>query len=142
MEGVPRHRVVIHRARSLSLVASRRARWLTHPADYPTPRPAALPVDATLVWDARIPLRRSDPHAEPVFEAGKQVNVALAAPAFDRLRLDPGVPLSFWRTLGRPRRSARPPAQSRTGSRSAAGSGATTRITGWRRGRRSPRGRT
>ena len=57
---------------------------------------------AVLQHEVRAALARADAHADPALEAGKRANVALAARAFDGLALEPGRPLSFWRTLGRP----------------------------------------
>jgi vancomycin resistance protein VanW len=51
-------------------------------------------------------LYRLAPDVDPILEAGKRRNVALAAPAFDGLVLSPQQPLSFWRTLGRVRAEA------------------------------------
>jgi len=63
--------------------------------------PVLHPAVPHLAYERRIPIARADAHAEPVLEAGKRRNVALAAPRFDGLYLAPDRPLSFWRTLGR-----------------------------------------
>jgi vancomycin resistance protein VanW len=54
------------------------------------------------VYDALVPVARADADADPRFEEGKRVNLALAAPCFDGLLVAPDRPLSFCRTLGRP----------------------------------------
>lgn len=84
------------------LQAERLLRWAAQPARWPAPQvgsdAAAFP---HLVWERRLPLRRSDGAEIAVLEEGKRVNLALAAPAFDGLVLSAARPLSFWRTLGR-----------------------------------------
>jgi vancomycin resistance protein VanW len=77
--------------------------WATSPARWPSPRLAAADRDWVEVYDARIPIASAD--ADPRFEAGKRVNIALAAPRFDGLLLRPDRPLSFCRALGRPTRA-------------------------------------
>jgi vancomycin resistance protein VanW len=52
------------------------------------------------VLEERLAIARDDPHAHPVFERGKRLNIALAATAFDRLELRDDRVFSFWRTLG------------------------------------------
>lgn len=49
----------------------------------------------------RVSLVSDDEDVDPRLEAGKRVNVSLAAPCFDGLALGPDAPLSFWRQLGR-----------------------------------------
>jgi vancomycin resistance protein VanW len=78
---------------------------VTHPSRFPTVVQADRGTAGVLLHEQRLALRRSDTGADPIFEEGKRVNVALAAPAFDGVQLQPGVPFSFWRTLGAPRRS-------------------------------------
>lgn len=90
------------RVKTNLLRGARLASWVAQPARFPPPTHA--PAGARLgvvVAEERVSLRRTDASAEPLFEEGKRVNVALAAPAFDGLRLGPDRPLSFWRTLGR-----------------------------------------
>jgi vancomycin resistance protein VanW len=53
------------------------------------------------VYHQRVAIGRTDAHADPLLEAGKRRNVALAAPHFNGLYLAPDRPLSFWRALGR-----------------------------------------
>lgn len=88
-------------AKTQLLRARRLAGWLGEGSAYP--RPALAPAGAfeVLLAEERVPLRRTDEAAEPLFEEGKRVNLALAAPAFDGLLLGPERPLSFWRSLGR-----------------------------------------
>lgn len=84
------------------LRAARLASWAAEPGAYPAPVLARAGAhDAVLLAEHRVPLGRTDDAAEPLFEEGKRVNLALAAPAFDGLLLGPDRPLSFWRTLGR-----------------------------------------
>lgn len=52
-------------------------------------------------YNVRVPIGRTDSAADPHFEAGKTLNLKLAAPAFDGLVFEPGRELSFWRVLGR-----------------------------------------
>lgn len=87
-------KVTFHRAR-------RRCLWTLRPEEFPQPvlgDPRRYPV---LLQTRRVALRRQDPDAHPLLESGKIANVALAAPCFDGLQLGPGLPLSFWRALGR-----------------------------------------
>lgn len=81
---------------------ARLASWVADPADFPSPAhaPPGCRFDA-VVAEERVSLHRTDAAAEPLFEEGKRLNLALAAPAFDGLYLAPDRPLSFWRALGR-----------------------------------------
>ncbi len=54
-----------------------------------------------LLYSCAIPLRRDDPGVDPLLDAGKRHNIALAAPYFDGLVVTPDGPFSFWRSLGR-----------------------------------------
>jgi vancomycin resistance protein VanW len=94
--------VLDRRARVGLLSLARRADWRLRPARYRVPHLAgpAEPTFAFLVYEKTLPIRRDDPQAHPLLEAGKATNLALAAPAFDGLLLEPARPLSFWRTLG------------------------------------------
>jgi vancomycin resistance protein VanW len=94
-------RAVRRRARE----ASRLARWIVEPRAFPPPEiaPPGGPFRHR-VYEARIRIARAA--ADPVLEAGKRANVALAAPAFDGVVLAPSRPLSFWRALGRPAEEA------------------------------------
>lgn len=82
--------------------AARLAGWAVRQTRWPAPRYAAIdqrfdhPLEPVI-----LSARRLDADTTPLFEAGKQHNLALAAPAFDGLVLGPGQSLSFWRTLGR-----------------------------------------
>jgi vancomycin resistance protein VanW len=104
-DGVARSRVIVRHARARWLIATRRAAWLTRPAQFPRAVDADPSRFPSLLHEQRMPMRRSDADANPLFEDGKCINVALAAPALDGIRLDPGVTFSFWRTVGPPRRS-------------------------------------
>lgn len=86
------------RAKMAALSARRLVAWQTRTEHFPAPVVASRPL-AHVLFSSRIPLHRADAH--PVFEAGKKHNLALAAPSFDGLLLEPGRPFSFWRTLGR-----------------------------------------
>lgn len=94
--------VLDRRARVGLLSLARLADWRVRAARYRVPRLAgpAEPTFPFLVHERIIPIGREDRHAHPLLEAGKATNLALAAPAFDGLLLEPGRPLSFWRTLG------------------------------------------
>jgi vancomycin resistance protein VanW len=100
--GVARRRVLARRARARSLAAERRVAWATRPGHFPRPSLAG-PAEAYphVVHETAVPLQRAD--GDPILEAGKRVNVALAATRLDGLALDPGRPLSFWRAVGRVR---------------------------------------
>jgi vancomycin resistance protein VanW len=97
-----RMQVLDRRARLAVRQAERLWAWALRPGAWPTPalsaRPDELPV---LLTELRQPIGRSHAAAQPLFEAGKRHNVALAAPFFDGLEIAPERPLSFWRTLGR-----------------------------------------
>jgi vancomycin resistance protein VanW len=84
------------------LRARRLALWRARPGDFPSPRlaPGAMRFPHRVAQIA-IPIFRADAAADPVLERGKQQNLALAAPSFDGLLIEPARPLSFWRTLGR-----------------------------------------
>ncbi|MDP3502265.1 MAG: VanW family protein [Myxococcales bacterium] len=86
------------RTKMAVLSARRLVAWQTRTEHFPAPIVASQPL-AHVLFSTRIPLHRADAH--PVFEAGKKHNLALAAPSFDGLLLEPGRPFSFWRTLGR-----------------------------------------
>lgn len=90
------------RVKTNLLRGARLASWAADPAAFPPPAhaPPGCRFDA-LVVEERVSLHRTDAAAEPLFEEGKRVNLALAAPAFDGLYLAPDRPLSFWRALGR-----------------------------------------
>jgi vancomycin resistance protein VanW len=86
-------------ARRRARQASRLARWTLQPGGFSPP--VVVPPRADLrhrVFEARIRIANAD----AVLEAGKQINIALAAPAFDGVLVSPSRPLSFWRALGRP----------------------------------------
>jgi vancomycin resistance protein VanW len=92
------------RARLRAHQALRIGRWVLESRRWREPElhsPAIHPAVPHLVYERRIPIARGDAHADPVLEAGKRKNVALAAPRFDGLYLAPDRPLSFWRALGR-----------------------------------------
>jgi vancomycin resistance protein VanW len=82
---------------------ARLSRWMLEAPAFP--RPIVAP-DRTgfphRVFLARVPLVGTGACGEPILEAGKRINVALAAPSFDGVVVTPERPLSFWRTLGHP----------------------------------------
>jgi vancomycin resistance protein VanW len=90
------------RARVGLLSLARRADWRVRPTRYRAPQLAgpAEPAFPFLVYEKTLPIGRDDRQADPLLEAGKATNLALAAPAFDGLLLEPARPLSFWRALG------------------------------------------
>lgn len=93
---------VATRAGKVRLLQLRRfARWAAQPEAFPLPTLAG-PVEGFpyRVGTHSVSLRRTDPHADPLLEAGKRHNVALAAPAFDGLWISADRPFSFWRALG------------------------------------------
>ena len=85
------------RAKKLVLAGERLMRWQTE-AEYARLPRASQPLPY-LLYNTRVSLLGGSGH--PVFEAGKRHNIALAAPAFDGLRLSPDHAFSLWRTLGR-----------------------------------------
>ncbi len=92
------------RARLRAHQALRLGAWLFEGRRWREPELHSAAIHAAvrhLVYRRRIGIARTDQHADPVLEAGKRKNVALAAPRFDGLYLAPDRPLSFWRALGR-----------------------------------------
>jgi vancomycin resistance protein VanW len=80
--------------------AARLAAWRLARSDYPAP---ALPAGERfphLLYARSLPLARAGGH--PLLEAGKEVNLALAAPHLDGLLVAPERPFSFWRAVPRP----------------------------------------
>ncbi len=83
------------------LQAQRLAAWTLRPQAFARAQRAA-PGSWPHAWSQiEAPIGRSDASAHPALEAGKRVNLALAARAFESLLLRTGEPFSFWRTLGR-----------------------------------------
>ena len=89
--------VVTRRAKKWALSGERLIRWHTSD-EFSEPIRAGASLRYPL-YSTRVSLRGGAGH--PVFEAGKRHNVALAALAFDGLRLSAERPFSFWKTLGR-----------------------------------------
>lgn len=88
--------------RTQLLRAGRLARWYARPEAFGRPKLAEAPeVYPHLVYARSLPIGRTDAAADPLLEEGKRANLALAAPAFDGLLVEPGSGLSFWRVLGR-----------------------------------------
>lgn len=85
----------LRRARVAQRQATRLARWAIDDAFAP---PARTTPGGPLVASLRVPIARRG--ADPRLEAGKRVNVRLAATAFHGLVITPDHPLSFWRALG------------------------------------------
>ena len=96
--------LAMRRAKVGILQARRLLSWSTSQVSYRRP-PIACSGDgfAHCSYRRRIAITRTDSAALPILEQGKRVNLAIAAPHFDGLLLEPGQPLSFWRTLGRVR---------------------------------------
>lgn len=94
--------LAIRRAKVGLFQARRLLSWAALPDAWRRPSMAASTRDFPhCIYEHVSPLGRSDQGADPVLEAGKRVNVALAAPHFDGLVLGRAQPLSFWRVLGR-----------------------------------------
>ena len=96
-EGSPR----VHAAKLVVHGLLRRARWWWEPGAFPAPRHRARLDGLQRAHQARIPLSRRDAAADPVLEAGKRVNVRLAALRIDESWISVDHPFSFWRTVGR-----------------------------------------
>ncbi len=98
--GQPKSRLeaLKRRAVVLWLQSRRLATRLTQEHAAPLSRQSGMP---HRIWESAIPIRRNDSAAHPTLEAGKLINLKLAAPHFDGLVLTPQHPLSFWRALGR-----------------------------------------
>jgi len=80
--------------------AARLAAWRLAPSDYPAP---ALPAGERfphLLYARSLPIARTG--SDAVLEAGKRMNLALAAPHLDGLVVAPAAPFSFWRAVPRP----------------------------------------
>jgi vancomycin resistance protein VanW len=75
--------------------------WALGPEKWRAPELGEAAAFPHRVYEARVSIARSDDAAHPLFERGKRVNVALAAPCFDGVVVSPSAPLSFWRALGR-----------------------------------------
>ncbi len=89
--------LLTRRAKKWALAGERLVRWQVSEG-FSEPVRAGAPL-AYPVYSTRVSLLGGAGH--PVFEAGKRHNVALAALAFDGLRLSADRPFSFWKTLGR-----------------------------------------
>jgi vancomycin resistance protein VanW len=85
----------LRRARVATLAVQRFARWVSEDGFAPPERVAPT---GSLVLVRRVPIARAGAH--PRLEAGKRINVKLAAAAFHGVVITPERPLSFWRTLG------------------------------------------
>lgn len=91
----------VRQAKVRALQGARLVRWLREPALFPAPEIATRAEDFPhLLYERRVGLLRRDPAAHPIFEAGKRMNLQLAAPSFDGVVVRAGRPLSFWRALG------------------------------------------
>lgn len=95
-------RIAWRKARVAAHQLLRLADHARKPDDYPAAqRPQPGQQFGHLHGQWRFQIDRDDAAADPRLEAGKRHNLQLAAPFFDGVLLLPGVPLSFWRTLGR-----------------------------------------
>ncbi len=101
LKDLSRGWLVARSARVAAAQARRLVAWRLNSRRWPPPR-HARPGERFphRIETVAVSLKRSDPWAHPVFEAGKRHNVALAAPSFDGVVLSPARPLSFWRALG------------------------------------------
>src|SRR6266436_1319384 len=94
--------VAVFTAKTRVLALTRLTQWALRPQDYPAPV-LAPPAEnfPYLLYERALPIVSRSAPGGPPLEAGKLVNVALAAPALDGLMLKPDRPFSFWRTVGR-----------------------------------------
>jgi vancomycin resistance protein VanW len=96
-----RRAALVYAAKVRVLQARRLALWTLRPREFSAPQvrdSAAWPV---LLAGRSVAISRDDGHQDARLEEGKRINLELAARAFDGLLLEPGVPISFWRVLGR-----------------------------------------
>jgi len=94
--------VAVFIAKTRLLALARLAQWALRPQDHPAPVLASQAENFPhLLYERALPVVRRSAPGTPLLEAGKLVNVALAAPALDGLLLTPDRPLSFWRAVGR-----------------------------------------
>lgn len=94
------------RTKTSILQAQRLAHWLAAPEQWPTLKRGNADDFPHLLYARSIPIARTDSAAHPLMEQGKRANLELAAPRFHGLVVEPGTPLSYWRTLGRATESA------------------------------------
>ena len=80
--------------------AARLAAWHLTPDRFPPPGLPAGERFPHLLYARSVPVARTG--GDPVLEAGKQMNLALAAPHLDGLVIAPAAPFSFWRAVPRP----------------------------------------
>jgi vancomycin resistance protein VanW len=94
--------VAVFTAKTRVLALARLAQWALRPQDYPAPV-LAPPAEnfPYLLYERALPIVSRSAPGGPPLEAGKLVNVALAASALDGLMLKPDRPFSFWRAVGR-----------------------------------------
>ena len=93
--------LAVRRAKVACFQGRRLVSWAARPGRWRVPEPASAAAFPHALYQHERALMRADAGADPVLEAGKRVNLALAAPHFDGLVLAPGQTLSFWRALGR-----------------------------------------
>src|SRR3954470_22105926 len=93
--------VLVWRSKVAAHGAARLARWVVHGSEFRAPELAPSTGFDHLLYRTSRRIGRTDAGADPRLEAGKQVNLSLAAPAFHGVLVAPDRPLSFWRTLGR-----------------------------------------
>ena len=74
--------------------------WAVRSSSYPHAEEGCRSLRPPALQPELPAIRRTDPAADALLEAGKVANLHLAAPAFHGLRLDPQHPFSFWRALG------------------------------------------
>src|SRR5712672_2091198 len=94
--------VAVFTAKTRVLALARLAQWTLRPRDCPAPV-LAPPAEnfPYLLYERALPIANRSVHGGSPLEAGKLLNVALAATALDGLMLKPDRPFSFWRAVGR-----------------------------------------
>ena len=94
--------VAVFTAKTRVLALARLAQWTLRPRDCPAPV-LAPPAEnfPYLLYERALPIVSRSAPGGPPLEAGKLVNVALAAPALDGLMLKRDRPFSFWHAVGR-----------------------------------------
>lgn len=91
--------LLLRRAKVGILQAKRLGQWLTQPDRFAG---ATIASSADLRLQHRIVVSSRGVQSHPELEAGKRINLAIAAAHFDGRRIDASTPFSFWRILGKP----------------------------------------
>jgi vancomycin resistance protein VanW len=101
--GTPRglSEVLLRRSKIAVFQAQRLLDWAFHPSRWKKPGLAGPEIGFPyVIYEKVIPIARQAADTHPLLEEGKRMNLALAAPSFDGLLLEPHRPFSFWRSLG------------------------------------------